>query len=116
MMYTLQKLVQCPVFVQTKLSSALQPVPTAASVTGVTYSVSDSSHECPCKRRKRRKMRTDIETNKYTVYVSYSAVNISVIAKNAAGRSPPAVIEEPSVPVADLKSVYLMSDIIYTNA
>ncbi|XP_028259602.1 leukemia inhibitory factor receptor [Parambassis ranga] len=80
-----------------------KPVPTAASVTGVTYSVSDSSQECPCKRRKRRKRRTDIETNKYTVYVSYSAVNISVIAKNAAGRSPPAVIEEPAVPVADLK-------------
>ncbi|XP_070765728.1 interleukin-31 receptor subunit alpha [Enoplosus armatus] len=84
-----------------KVTLTWKPMPHAAAVTGVTYSLKDSQFSlgCPCKTR-----RDDIETNIYTTYVSYSAVNISVFARNAAGYSPPAVIQVPAVPAADLKN------------
>ncbi|XP_045905644.1 interleukin-6 receptor subunit beta isoform X2 [Micropterus dolomieu] len=81
----------------------LKPVPPAAAVSGVNYSLNDthSSRGCPC-----RKMRPiyDIKKNTYTTYVSYSAVNISVFAINRAGYSPPAVIQVPAATAADLKT------------
>uniref|UniRef100_A0A7N8X785 Interleukin 12 receptor subunit beta 1 n=1 Tax=Mastacembelus armatus TaxID=205130 RepID=A0A7N8X785_9TELE len=71
------------------LSSALQPMPHAAAVRGVTYFLKDtqSSHGCPCVKRKHN------YTHEHTtfMYVSYSAVNITVIARNVAGESPPAI-------------------------
>uniref|UniRef100_UPI0037E731E1 oncostatin-M-specific receptor subunit beta n=1 Tax=Semicossyphus pulcher TaxID=241346 RepID=UPI0037E731E1 len=77
-----------------------KPMPHAAAITGVTYSLnnSQSSRGCPCAKRVHH-----INTNKHTFYVSYSAVNISVVAKNAAGFSPPAVLQLPGEPAADLK-------------
>lgn len=99
----LNNLTVCCVCMNSELSSALQPVPPAAAVSGVNYSLNDthSSRGCPC-----RKMRPiyDIKKNTYTTYVSYSAVNISVFAINRAGYSPPAVIQVPAATAADLKS------------
>ncbi|XP_042273843.1 interleukin-12 receptor subunit beta-2 [Thunnus maccoyii] len=80
-----------------------KPVQHAAAVRGVTYSLNDtqSSHGCPCRPVKNR---DPISTTSYTTYVSYSAVNISVIARNAAGSSPPAIIQVPAESAADLKT------------
>ncbi|XP_063747661.1 leukemia inhibitory factor receptor-like isoform X3 [Eleginops maclovinus] len=68
----------------------------------VNYSVSDtqSSKGCPCKKKQ-----DPINTTKtsYTTFVSYSAVNISVIGRNAVGCSPPAILQLPAVPAAELK-------------
>ncbi|XP_063747203.1 uncharacterized protein LOC134869481 isoform X2 [Eleginops maclovinus] len=68
----------------------------------VMYSLSDtqSSKGCPCK--KNRDPINMTETT-YTTFVSYSAVNISVIGRNAAGSSPPAILQLPAVPAAELK-------------
>ncbi|KAI3368646.1 hypothetical protein L3Q82_025652, partial [Scortum barcoo] len=63
------------------------PMPHAAAVKMYRLKDSQSSHRCPCLKREAK-----ITGNKYTTYVSYSAVNISVIAINAAGSSPPAII------------------------
>ncbi|XP_018528533.1 interleukin-12 receptor subunit beta-1 isoform X2 [Lates calcarifer] len=73
----------------------------AAAVSGVTYRLEDtqSSHGCPCAN----KTKTHVKTNKSTIYVSYSAVNISVTAINAAGHSPLANIQLPAKPAANLK-------------
>lgn len=78
-----------------------QPMFHAASVTGVTYSITDtqSSHRCPCKQVQRSTRGTN-----FTTYVSYSAVNISVIAKNAVGFSPTAVASVGQIQKVDLKS------------
>lgn len=83
--------------------SAPQPMPHAAAVTGVMYKVMDtqSSQRCPCVVK-----RPDIKSSEYQTYVSYSAVNISVMAMNAAGSSPPAIIQVPAQPAADLKSMW----------
>ncbi|XP_056233515.1 interleukin-12 receptor subunit beta-1 isoform X2 [Seriola aureovittata] len=77
-----------------------KPMPHAAAVGGVTYLLEDtqSSHGCPCKRTKRGR-----HHNNTVIYVSYSAVNISLTARNIAGYSPSALIEVPAVPAADLK-------------
>lgn len=76
-------------------------MPHAAAVRGVTYTLQDtqSSRGCPCVRKR------PINIDKHTthMYVSYSAVNISVIARNAASDSPPAIIQVPAEPAADLK-------------
>lgn len=80
----------------------------AASVTGVTYSITDtqSSHKCPCKQVQR-----STGHNRFTLYVSYAAVSISVVARNAAGFSPAAVASVGQIATADLKSEYtLLSD------
>ncbi|KAF7656313.1 hypothetical protein LDENG_00043750 [Lucifuga dentata] len=84
-----------------KLTLTWKPVSPAAAV-GVTYNVTDtqSSHGCPCQTRTHHISTT--MTN-YTTYVTYSAVNISVIAMNTAGRSPPAVVLVQAEPAADLK-------------
>lgn len=73
----------------------------AASVTGVTYSITDtqSSHKCPCKQVQR-----STGHNRFTLYVSYAAVSISVVARNAAGFSPAAVASLGQIATADLKS------------
>ncbi|KAM4575223.1 interleukin-12 receptor subunit beta-2 [Fundulus diaphanus] len=73
----------------------------AAAIRGVTYTVNvtNCSPRCPCKKKSHKTKAT-----RYTVYVSYSAVNITVIARNAAGPSPPAVVHVPAVPAADLKT------------
>ncbi|CAK6972127.1 interleukin-6 receptor subunit beta [Scomber scombrus] len=87
------------------LTLTWKPVPHAAAVRGVNYSLSDthSSRGCPCPRGRKRK-RDLSGTNDYTTYVSYSAVNITIIARNAAGLSPPAVIQVPAEPATDLKT------------
>ncbi|XP_069377924.1 interleukin-12 receptor subunit beta-1 isoform X2 [Paralichthys olivaceus] len=66
---------------------------------GVIYR--QSSHGCPCMRTEKR--RQDIKTNNFTIYVSYSPVNISVIAINAAGCSPTATVLVPAESTVDLK-------------
>ncbi|XP_051232472.1 leukemia inhibitory factor receptor isoform X7 [Dicentrarchus labrax] len=78
-----------------------KPMPHTASVGKVNYTLKDtqSSRGCPCEERTHH-----FKWNKYTTYISYSAANISVIARNAAGYSPPAIIQVPAVPAADLKS------------
>ncbi|XP_022593671.1 interleukin-12 receptor subunit beta-1 isoform X2 [Seriola dumerili] len=78
-----------------------KPMPHAAAVGGVTYWLEDtqSSHGCPCKRTK-----TSRHHNNTVIYVSYSAVNISLTARNAVGYSPSALIEVPAIPAADLKT------------
>uniref|UniRef100_A0A8D0CNG3 Fibronectin type-III domain-containing protein n=1 Tax=Sander lucioperca TaxID=283035 RepID=A0A8D0CNG3_SANLU len=85
------------------VSFAVQPMPHAAAASGVNYSLTDtqSSHGCHC-----QKNRYPIITpqNTHTTYVSFSAVNISVIAKNAAGYSPRAIVQVPAELAADLKS------------
>ncbi|XP_071342100.1 interleukin-12 receptor subunit beta-1 isoform X2 [Trachinotus anak] len=80
-----------------------KPMPHVAEVGGVTYRLEDSqsSRGCPCKGTERR---THISKNIYTTYVSYSAVNISVTARNMAGYSPSALIQIPAEPATDLKS------------
>ncbi|KAM6922075.1 uncharacterized protein il12rb1 [Xenentodon cancila] len=77
----------------------LQPALHAAAVTGVTYSINDtqSYSGCPCKKGKKR------DTSSNTINVSYSAVNISVVARNAAGQSPKAIVQLPVAPMEDLK-------------
>ncbi|XP_047198337.1 uncharacterized protein LOC118119117 [Hippoglossus stenolepis] len=45
-----------------------------------------------------------LKTNNFTIYVSYSPVDISVIARNAAGCSPSATVHVPADPTADLKT------------
>ncbi|KAK5606061.1 hypothetical protein CRENBAI_000924 [Crenichthys baileyi] len=73
----------------------------SAAVRGLTYTVNvtQSSLKCPCKRKSH-----STRANSYTVYVSHSAVNITVIARNAAGHSPPAVLHVPVAYAADLKT------------
>lgn len=85
--------------------SSSQDMLHAASVTGVTYSITDtqSSHKCPCKQVQR-----STESNHYTIYVSYSAVNISVVARNAAGVSPAAVASVGQMSTAGLKREYTL--------
>ncbi|XP_041861141.1 tyrosine-protein phosphatase Lar [Melanotaenia boesemani] len=75
-------------------------MPPAAALGGVMYSLNDTqtSNRCPCRMR-----RHDTHTNNYTINVSYSAVNITIIAKNAAGLSPPSIIQIPASPPANLK-------------
>ncbi|XP_029684184.1 leukemia inhibitory factor receptor isoform X3 [Takifugu rubripes] len=84
-----------------KLRLSWTPMFQAASVTGVTYSITDtqSSHRCPCKQVHHRTQGTH-----FTTYVSYSAVNISVIAKNAVGVSPTAVASVGQIEKVDLKT------------
>ncbi|XP_056894821.1 interleukin-12 receptor subunit beta-1-like isoform X2 [Takifugu flavidus] len=84
-----------------KLRLTWMPMFQAASVTGVTYSITDtqSSHRCPCKQVHHRTQGTH-----FTTYVSYSAVNISVIAKNAVGVSPTAVASVGQIEKVDLKT------------
>ncbi|XP_047192897.1 interleukin-6 receptor subunit beta isoform X4 [Scophthalmus maximus] len=88
-------------FREVTLSWKPMPRAAAAAAAGVNYTVADtqSSHGCPCARRT-----IDINTNKYTINVTYSAVNISVIARNAAGCSPSAVIQVPAEPMANLET------------
>ncbi|XP_034738233.1 interleukin-12 receptor subunit beta-1 isoform X2 [Etheostoma cragini] len=83
-----------------KVTLTWKPMPHAAAVSGVNYSLTDtqSSHGCHC-----QKNRYPIITNIHTTYVSLSAVNITVIAKNAAGYSPPAIVQVPVKLSADLK-------------
>ncbi|XP_051232477.1 leukemia inhibitory factor receptor isoform X12 [Dicentrarchus labrax] len=84
-----------------KVMLAWKPMPHAVSVTGVNYTMNNtqSSRGCPCAERTQH-----FKWNKYTTYISYSAANISVIARNTAGYSPLAIIQVPAVPAADLKS------------
>ncbi|XP_076009761.1 leukemia inhibitory factor receptor isoform X2 [Genypterus blacodes] len=79
-----------------------QPVPPAAAVGGVTYSIEDTQrcHGCPCYTKN---CFINTTNTKYTTFVTYSAANISVIAWNAAGKSPPAVVHVRAKPAADLK-------------
>ncbi|XP_035509504.1 interleukin-12 receptor subunit beta-1-like [Morone saxatilis] len=87
-----------------KVTITWKPMPQAAFVAGVNYTLKNtqSSHGCPCVEKTHH-----FKWNKYTTYVSYSAANISVIARNAAGYSPPAIIQVPAVPAADLKNRHL---------
>ncbi|XP_029939139.1 interleukin-31 receptor subunit alpha [Salarias fasciatus] len=83
-----------------KVILSWESVPKAASVRGIRFTLNDtqSSRGCPCKK----KIHTTNSTH-YTMYVSNSAVNISVIATNAAGSSPLASVQLPAVQMKDLK-------------
>ncbi|XP_034002315.1 interleukin-6 receptor subunit beta-like isoform X2 [Trematomus bernacchii] len=67
------------------------------------YSLNEtqSSNGCNCKKIRDYRINTT-ETN-YTTFVSYSAVKIFVNGRNAAGSSPPAILQIPAVPAAELK-------------
>uniref|UniRef100_A0A8C5D9G0 Leukemia inhibitory factor receptor-like n=1 Tax=Gouania willdenowi TaxID=441366 RepID=A0A8C5D9G0_GOUWI len=84
-----------------KLTLSWKEMPPAASVRGVNYTISNSQslHRCPCSKEA-----AVTNATKYTVYASYSAVNISVVASNAAGKSPPTILQVPAEPLTDLKS------------
>lgn len=75
----------------------------AASVKEVTYSITDTQSSCSCKQR-----RHSAKSNPFTIYVSYSAVNISVVARNAAGFSPAAVVSVGLIATAGHKSEYTL--------
>ncbi|KAM9762624.1 uncharacterized protein il12rb1 [Menidia menidia] len=77
-----------------------KPMSHAATITGVNYSINDTQrfHKCPC-----MKQRQVSNTKNSVIYVSLSAVNITIIAKNAAGQSLPAIIQEPAAIPTDLK-------------
>ncbi|XP_061594967.1 uncharacterized protein il12rb1 [Cololabis saira] len=77
-----------------------KPASHAAAVKGVTYSINDtqSYHRCPCEQKTR-----DTNSNTYTIKVSHSAVNISVVARNAAGQFTLKTVQLPAAPMADLK-------------
>ncbi|XP_039984845.1 interleukin-12 receptor subunit beta-1 [Xiphias gladius] len=79
-------------------------MPHEAVVGGVNYTLeaTQSSQRCPCARTDRK--RHHINTNSYTTYVFYSAVNISVTARNAAGCSPSAVVQVPAEIAANLET------------
>ncbi|XP_054459191.1 leukemia inhibitory factor receptor isoform X2 [Anoplopoma fimbria] len=83
-----------------KVTLTWKPMPYAAAVMGVVYNLTDtqSSLGCPCKKKGHL-----INTSKHTTFVSLSAINITVIARNTAGYSPPAIIQVPAEPAADLK-------------
>ncbi|XP_010785538.1 interleukin-31 receptor subunit alpha isoform X2 [Notothenia coriiceps] len=68
-----------------------------------TYSLNEtqSSHGCTCKKRRDYPINTTETT--YITFVSYSAVKIFVNGRNAAGSSPPAILQIPAVPAAELK-------------
>lgn len=70
----------------------------AAAVQGLTY-ILNETHGCSCADKSYR-----INSTKYTTYVLYSAANISVIASNAVGSSPPAIIPLPAESAVGLKS------------
>ncbi|KAK1897217.1 Leukemia inhibitory factor receptor [Dissostichus eleginoides] len=75
-----------------------------------TYSLNDtqSSNGCTCTKNRDRINTTETT---YTTFVSYSAVNISVIGRNAAGSSPQAILQVPAVPAAGLKICDNTSDV-----
>ncbi|XP_068599590.1 uncharacterized protein il12rb1 [Brachionichthys hirsutus] len=82
------------------LNGTRKPIPHAAAVTKVRFILRDtqSSQGCPCNKMK---IRTD--ANEYTTYISHSAANITIKAKNAAGYSPPAIKSIQAEPVAGLE-------------
>ncbi|CAN9500942.1 unnamed protein product [Ophioblennius macclurei] len=82
-----------------KVTLSWKPVPPAAAVGGVNFTLSDtqSLHGCPCDKKQAH---TTTSTS-YNIYLSYSAVNITLIAKNAAGESPPASVQIPAVHLED---------------
>ncbi|XP_054646912.1 oncostatin-M-specific receptor subunit beta isoform X2 [Dunckerocampus dactyliophorus] len=83
-----------------KVTLLWKPVHHATAVSGLTYILKDtqSPRGCPCKKKPH-----SIKQTEHTEYVSYSPVSISVIARNAAGSSPEAVIQVPAGPAPDLK-------------
>lgn len=80
-------------FVSTKRPLVLQPMPVGAAVRNVT----SNSSQCICTKT--------VYHNDHTIYtfVSYSAANISVIAKNDVSVSPPAILQVPAEPASDLE-------------
>ncbi|XP_041646340.1 interleukin-12 receptor subunit beta-2 isoform X2 [Cheilinus undulatus] len=82
-----------------KVTLLWKSMPPAAAVTGVNLTDTQSSRGCPCGRRNHL-----MKKNKYTIYVPLSAVNISVVAMNSAGHSPPAVVQLPAVIPEDLQA------------
>ncbi|XP_069009458.1 interleukin-31 receptor subunit alpha [Embiotoca jacksoni] len=79
-------------------------MPHATGIKEVTYSlhVTQGFLGCPCEKKIQKKKTHYISTSTYTMFVSDSAVNISVIGNNTAGDSPPAIIQIPAEPLADL--------------
>lgn len=79
--------------------SAPQPVPRAAAVSDVTYTADIKFPSgCPCKDKQH-----DTKTNRLVAYVSYTAVSISLRAKNAASSSPTVTKHIPHVSTSDLR-------------
>lgn len=79
--------------------SAPQPVPRAAAVSDVTYTADIKFPSgCPCKDKQH-----DTKGNLLVAYVSYTAVSISLRAKNAASSSPTVTKHIPDVSTSDLR-------------
>lgn len=79
--------------------SAPQPVPRAAAVSDVTYTAGIKFPSgCPCKDKQH-----DTKGNSLVAYVSYTAVSISLRAKNAASSSPTVTKHIPDVSTSDLR-------------
>ncbi|XP_005454041.1 interleukin-12 receptor subunit beta-1 [Oreochromis niloticus] len=78
-----------------KVTLTWMPMPLGAAVRNVT---SYSSQRCICTKT--------VYHNKHTIYtfVSYSAANISVIARNDVSVSPPATLQVPVEPASDLEA------------
>ncbi|XP_028443755.1 interleukin-12 receptor subunit beta-2 [Perca flavescens] len=85
-----------------KVTLTWKPMPHAAAASGVNYNLTDtqSSHGCHCHENRYPQNTSE---NRHTTHVSFSAVNISVIAQNAAGYSPTAIVQIPAEVAADLK-------------
>nr|XP_049588344.1 oncostatin-M-specific receptor subunit beta isoform X2 [Syngnathus scovelli] len=84
-----------------KVTLIWKPVDHAAAVPSVSYILRDTqtSEGCPCKEKEIH----PTDKTEYTDYISYSPVNFSVIARNAAGSSPIAVVHIPAEPAPHLK-------------
>lgn len=98
------------VFYSPELSFAPQLMQPSASVQGLSYILkyTQSSSGCPCERKMQHTNLTTFKT-----YVSYSAVNISVVARNAAGYSPPAIIPIPAEPAEGLNCRFVLEWITF---
>lgn len=79
--------------------SAPQPASPAAAVSGVNYTANIAfPSECPCKDKP-----LTTRKNWLTANIFYTAVNISLTAKNAVGDSRTEIIHVPAVSSPDLR-------------
>ncbi|KAM9797191.1 interleukin-12 receptor subunit beta-1 isoform X2 [Syngnathus typhle] len=85
-----------------KVTLMWKPVDHAAAIPSVSYILRDTqtSEGCPCEKEEEIH---PTDKTEYTDYVSYSPVNFSVMAKNAAGSSPVTVVHIPAEPAPHLK-------------
>ncbi|KAJ3599359.1 hypothetical protein NHX12_033322 [Muraenolepis orangiensis] len=73
-------------------------VPPAERAGGVNYTLTNPQHGCPGSGR------TMVSSTNHRLYVTYSAVNLSISVTNGAGTSTPRYFYEPAKPAKDLKA------------